>query len=410
MPIKRFILNSFIHYLPPESLPTYLPSLVGRYVILRANDANPMDRYCVDGWVDGAHVCHVRHCEAQMVREVMRQCGKRSLKAKVVFHNLDKGYKTVVCELEVPSDLCRDIAQWHRERYDKWTYRSVTAPETTLQQELHVCIDFLSEALWDDDMPVEELHGTLQAYLQRLPMTFAAEDKEACVALNTRIQESPLAAVRAYAQPLCKAQDYLNHPEQREALVRRWLDEFKACHTLAYAAREMDAGGLAALEGNLRDFPDGLYAVYRHDFPTFAGNLFYNDIPAQPMQEFLSGVALVELVRQRLSDEVRQPCPRDPLDITLTLRDVKHFMDRYPGHEIDRNTLMRLSEETLLEHHRISYQPLLADAPDASAMCVINHFAQDSVQMAAGSTLLGDVRLGTEPPPAAPPDPPSGLS
>ena len=299
--VIRFVLDSFSHYMPEDKVEDFVRGLVGKRVLLMPDDDNPYDKDCVEGYYAGRPCCHVSARKASTLRQVMQQEGRRSLMVVVSSHNLETGFKTVFCQYEPAAPLSDDFLAERSRAYLLWHYLGSAQPVPCRYRSLLANTDYLLERLGADDVTAEEVLPIIAAYLEDLPVAFAREDKENCISVNAQLQNSTVPAIRACNAQLVVALDHLNHPERREDIVRQWLAELKQNRSLRLEAEGLDGEAWAQREANLRAFPDGLYEGYRRDFTTFCGNLYYNDIPAEALRAFMSGVALCDLAAARLA-------------------------------------------------------------------------------------------------------------
>ena len=303
LPVIHVTLDSFMHYMAADKVDGFVQGIVGKRVLLMPDDDNPFDKDCIVGYYAGRPCCHVSARKAATLRQVMQQEGKRSLMVVVEKHNLDSGFKTVFCQYVPVQPLSDDFLAERRRAYLAWQYRGVATACMSRYKSLLANTYYLLERLAADDAQADELQPVIEAYLEDLPVAFAREDKENCIAVNALLQTSPLPAIRACNASLVAALDHLNHPEQREDIVLGWLNELKQNRQLRMESESVGAEEYALRVDNLRAFPDGLYDCYKRDFPTFCGNLYYNDIPAQSLRQFMSGVAVCDLADARLEGE-----------------------------------------------------------------------------------------------------------
>ena len=94
--------------------------------------------------------------------------------------------------------------------------------------------------------------------------------------------------------------------------VRLWLDELKAMPQIAIEAKKLDTEGLEALRANLKAFPKALFDHYEADFALFSNNLFYHQIPAEKLRQYMAGMARYELAAERLRAEPKPSPPPPP--------------------------------------------------------------------------------------------------
>ena len=101
-------------------------------------------------------------------------------------------------------------------------------------------------------------------------------------------------------------------PARRALEVRLWLDELKAMPQIALEAKKLDPEGLEALRANLKAFPKALFDHYEADFALFSNNLFYHQIPAEKLRQYMAGMARYELAAERLRAEPKPSPPPPP--------------------------------------------------------------------------------------------------
>lgn len=302
----RFMLDSFRHFIAADEVENFIRRIVGKRVMLVPDNDNPYDRNCIEGFFNGVPCCHVSARKAPDLKEYMRIMGVRSLLVQVKGNNLEQGYMTAYCEIEPQKPMTDDFKAEHERMYREWVYAG--SGDVTLRNHrlLLANTDYLLMRLDAADATEEELMPVIEHYLPMLPWVFSKEDKEYCIKVNIMLQNSRIEGVRAYNSQLIDALDHLNHQEIRTQTVRRWLDELKASAACRAEAEGIDATELERRENNLGAFPDGLLGSYRRDFSVFCANLYYNDIPQKRLQEFMTGIAVCELVRERMADHPKK--------------------------------------------------------------------------------------------------------
>ena len=302
----HFVLDSFMHFMPEDEVEDFVRGLVGKRVMLMPNDDNAVDRMCIDGFVGGVVCCHVSARKAALVREYMRRKGARSLMVQVESHNLDKGYKTAFCRVVPDIELNDDFIVEHSRRFLEWKYDGSSNIAWCRHRELWANTDYLLMRLDADDATEEELVPVIEHYVPMLPLAFSKEDKENCIKVNVMLQNSRIAGASEWNAKVVEVLDFLNHSDKRTETVRRWLDDLKLSAVCRQEADGIKATKLEQMTSNLNDFPDGLFACYKRDFVTFCGNLYYNRIPSAKLQEFMNGIAVYELVRERMADHPKK--------------------------------------------------------------------------------------------------------
>lgn len=305
----RFVLDSFTHYIAEDKVVDFVKGIVGKKVLLVPDDNNEADINCIEGFYMGKACCHVSGRKSLMVRELMRQMNRRSLMVEVKSHNLEKGYKTVFCVVEPEVPFSDDFMAEHLRLYQEWKYAGKANVTSCKHRLLMANTDYLLDRLGAEDATEDELMPVVERYLEVLPMAFSREDKENCIQVNLMLQNSPLEPIRAYSRRLVEVLDYLNHPEQRTTHVREWIDELKASKVCQREASKMTREELKGWMDNLNDFPENLFESYETDFQTFCGNLYYNQIPCWEQQQFVNGIAVYELVRER--ERAPIPCEQE---------------------------------------------------------------------------------------------------
>ena len=299
--IIHFVLDSFKHFMPEDEVDDFIRGIVGKWVMLVPEEDNQFDDDCIEGYFGGVPCCHVSARKAPMLKEYMRVMGVRSLLVQVKGHNLDKGYKTAFCEVVPQKPLTDDFIEEHRRKYLDWTYAGKANVTLRQHRTLHANTDYLLMRLNAEDATEAELVPVIEHYLPLLPLAFSKEDKEGCIEVNVMLQNSRMEGVKSYNSRLVEVLDYLNHPEKRTEAVRTWIDELKGSAVCRAEADGVDATALEERERNLGEFPDDLFGCYERDFSTFCANLYYNDIPDERLREFITGIAVRELVRERLA-------------------------------------------------------------------------------------------------------------
>lgn len=313
--------------MPEDQVDDFVRMLVGKKVLLVPDDQNPYDHDCVDGYYAGRRCCHVSARKAPVVREVLLQLGKRSIVVGVMGHNLEQGYRTVHCAIEPPEAIPDDCMMRHRQAYQDWTYAGRVDVVPSRYRSLLANTDYLLERLPAADATAAELLPVINAYLSDVPMAYAREDKENCIAVNLLLQNSPLPDVRACNARLVLALDHLNHPERRVEVVRACMAEMRMNPQIQVEADGLDRAALAHRVDNLKAFPEALYQVHQRDFDTFCCNLYYNDIPARQLCQFVCGMVVCELAAERLDSlEVQQRMARDAED-QFWLSRVQRYLD-----------------------------------------------------------------------------------
>ena len=129
--------------------------------------------------------------------------------------------------------------------------------------------------------------------------------------LDGRIAEAGLYGPTEWDRLRAKASAEAHQGGRRALVVRLWLDELKAMPQIALEAKKLDPEGLEALRANLKAFPKALFDHYEADFALFSNNLFYHQIPAEKLRQYMAGMARYELAAERLRAEPK-PSPSPP--------------------------------------------------------------------------------------------------
>ncbi len=390
------LLVGFIHHLPSEAdAADFIRQLVGKYVVLRPNDANAFDPNCVDGWMGSRLVCHVCARKASLVRQAIREAGRRSLMVKVEGHSLDEGFNTARCSIEVSESAIEADLLAPAKPYADWAPLFGVAPEAERQGALMALMDCLRELLqlWADGEAAvrEQLLAAVADYLGLEARLFALEDRREALELTQLIGEAELYERAEWNRLRAKASADAHQSGRRALEARLWLDELKAMPQIAIEAKKLDTEGLEALRANLKAFPKALFDHYEADFALFSNNLFYHQIPAEKLRQYMAGMARYELAAERLratastrragqSQLAGQPTrsggPRplgidETLATPLSLADVAEFAQRHATKD-EIPTLRHLADYVLLKLGGVPVDELdeRLDATDKTANLV----------------------------------------
>lgn len=369
----------FIHHLPSEAdAADFIRQLVGKYVVLRPNDANAFDPNCVDGWMGSRLVCHVCARKASLVRRAIRDAGRRSLMVKVEGHCLDEGFNTAHCSIEVSESAIEADLLAPAQPYADWAPLSPVWPEAGRQSALLALMDGLRELLqlWrgGEAAAREQLLAAVGDFLGLEARAFALEDRSEAHELKRLIGEAELYEQAEWNRLCAKASADAHQGGRRALEARLWLDELKAQPLIAMEARKIDAEGLKALRANLRAFPKALFEHYEADFALFSCNLVYHQIPRERLQQYMAGMAQYELAAERLragAGPTRPPDIDETLATPLCLRDVAEFAQRHATKE-EIPTLRHLADYVLLKRGGVPVDELdeRLDATDKTANLV----------------------------------------
>lgn len=377
--VVPILLVGFIHHLPSEAdAADFIRQLVGKYVVLRPNDANAFDPNCVDGWMGSRLVCHVCARKASLVRRAIRDAGRRSLMVKVEGHCLDEGFNTAHCSIEVSESAIEADLLAPAQPYADWAPLSPVWPEAGRQSALLALMDGLRELLqlWrgGEAAAREQLLADVGDFLGLEARAFALEDRREAHELKRLIGEAELYEQAEWNRLCAKASADAHQGGRRALEVRLWLDELKAQPLIAMEARKIDAEGLKALRANLRAFPKALFEHYEADFALFSCNLVYHQIPRERLQQYMAGMAQYELAAERLragAGPTRPPDIDETLATPLCLRDVAEFAQRHATKE-EIPTLRHLADYVLLKRGGVPVDELdeRLDATDKTANLV----------------------------------------
>lgn len=374
------LLVGFLHLLPSEAdVADFIRQLVGKYVVLRPNDANAFDPNCVDGWMGGRLVCHVCARKASLVRQAIREAGRSSLMVKVEGHSLDEGFNTAHCSIEV-SESAIEADLLPAQSYADWTPLAPVCPEAERQGGLLALMDCLRELLrlWADGEAAvrEQLLAAVGDFLGLEARAFALEDRREALELTGLIGEAQLYERAEWNRLRAKASAEAHRDGRRALEARLWLDELKALPLIAMEARKIDAEGLKALRANLEAFPKALFEHYEANFELFSNNLVYHQIPRERLRQYMAGMAQYELAAERLraAASTRRAGRPGPLGIDetlatpLSLADVAEFAQRHATKD-EIPTLRRLADYVLLKGCGMPVDELdeRLDAPDKTA-------------------------------------------
>ena len=377
--VVPILLVGFIHHLPSEAdAADFIRQLVGKYVVLRPNDANAFDPNCVDGWMGSRLVCHVCARKASLVRRAIRDAGRRSLMVKVEGHCLDEGFNTAHCSIEVSESAIEADLLAPAQPYADWAPLSPVWPEAGRQSALLALMDGLRELLqlWrgGEAAAREQLLADVGDFLGLEARAFALEDRSEAHELKRLIGEAELYEQAEWNRLCAKASADAHQGGRRALEARLWLDELKAQPLIAMEARKIDAEGLKALRANLRAFPKALFEHYEADFALFSCNLVYHQIPRERLQQYMAGMAQYELAAERLragAGPTRPPDIDETLATPLCLRDVAEFAQRHATKE-EIPTLRHLADYVLLKRGGVPVDELdeRLDATDKTANLV----------------------------------------
>ena len=377
--VVPILLVGFIHHLPSEAdAADFIRQLVGKYVVLRPNDANAFDPNCVDGWMGSRLVCHVCARKASLVRRAIRDAGRRSLMVKVEGHCLDEGFNTAHCSIEVSESAIEADLLAPAQPYADWAPLSPVWPEAGRQSALLALMDGLRELLqlWrgGEAAAREQLLAAVGDFLGLEARAFALEDRSEAHELKRLIGEAELYEQAEWNRLCAKASADAHQGGRRALEARLWLDELKAQPLIAMEARKIDAEGLKALRANLRAFPKALFEHYEADFALFSCNLVYHQIPRERLQQYMAGMAQYELAAERLragAGPTRPPDIDETLATPLCLRDVAEFAQRHATKE-EIPTLRHLADYVLLKRGGVPVDELdeRLDATDKTANLV----------------------------------------
>lgn len=378
--VVPILLVGFIHHLPSEAdAADFIRQLVGKYVVLRPNDANAFDPNCVDGWMGSRLVCHVCARKASLVRRAIRDAGRRSLMVKVEGHCLDEGFNTAHCSIEVSESAIEADLLAPAQPYADWAPLSPVWPEAERQCALMALMDGLRELLqrWRGGEAAvrEQLLAAVGDFLGLEARAFALEDRRKALELTRLIGEAGLYDEAEWNRLRAKASAEAHSDGRRALEARLWLDELKALPLIAMEARKIDAEGLKALRANLRAFPKALFEHYEADFALFSCNLVYHQIPRERLQQYMAGMAQYELAAERLRAAAGPTSWTSGIDETLAtplcLRDVAEFAQRHATKE-EISTLRQLAGYVLLKRGGVPVDELgkRIDATDKTANLV----------------------------------------
>lgn len=374
------MLVGFIHHLPSEAdAADFIRQLVGKYVVLRPNDANAFDPNCVDGWMGSRLVCHVCARKASLVRRAILGAGRRSLMVKVEGHCLDEGFNTAHCSIEVSESAIEADLLAPAQPYADWAPLSPVWPEAERQGSLLALMDGLRELLqhWRGGEAAvrEQLLAAVGDFLGLEARAFALEDRREALELTRLIGEAGLYERAEWNRLRAKASAEAHSDGRRALEARLWLDELKALPLIAMEARKIDAEGLKALRANLRAFPKALFEHYEADFALFSCNLVYHQIPRERLQQYMAGMAQYELAAERLRAGAEPLAGPPGIDETLatplSLADVAEFAQRHATKE-EIHTLRQLADYVLLKRGGVPVDELgkRIDATDKTANLV----------------------------------------
>ena len=373
------MLVGFIHHLPSEAdAADFIRQLVGKYVVLRPNDANAFDPNCVDGWMGSRLVCHVCARKASLVRRAIRDAGRRSLMVKVEGHCLDEGFNTAHCSIEVSESAIEADLLAPAQPYADWAPLSPVWPEAERQRALLALMDGLRELLqlWrgGEAAAREQLLADVGDFLGLEARAIALEDRREAQELKLLIGEAELYEQAEWNRLCAKASADAHQGGRRALEARLWLDELKALPLIAMEARKIDAEGLKALRANLRAFPKALFEHYEADFALFSCNLVYHQIPRKRLQQYMAGMAQYELAAERLragAGPTRPPDIDETLATPLSLADVAEFAQRHATKD-EIPTLRHLADYVLLKRGGVPVDELdeRLDATDKTANLV----------------------------------------
>lgn len=286
----------------------FLAEAVGHWVKLWPHRGNDNDKHAIRvyDWLDRC-IGYVASPDLPYAWWALHCCGKSTIKGTVVcsdvehhclvFESMVEGYdgqkadlypqqpfldwKYSGPELNIPDELdhllymMTDIDE-RLDEYADWTKSDIVCFERVVE-------DFTHKSILD-------ISSDMQAYRERLA---------------TRIQKLKLDSADRLIGKLMRASGRTGRETAKGEVYNYWMQLVLSEETRKHLKVNYSHYNDEQLESELKQFPESMYEDWQENRELFVSRMYYQRIPRKAIWRFVSGIAFVEMMRNKMCVDVK---------------------------------------------------------------------------------------------------------
>lgn len=295
MPIIRCRINGLTHCRVADQLDTFMDSVTGRRVVLKAEQENEHDPLAIAAYVGVRKVGYVSQLTQAEAWAGLRGTGKPTLHGRVVETTDDP--KTLIFETSVPHRA--DVSELYSPAaFAAWRYTGPCLPKSEEQETVEVAAYELLEMIAAGETG-DEADEVFRTFMQLTRYDLSAEMSDLRGQIVTALERSGCEPWQEAARQLRRLCSEMGRTDMRREMAHRITDTLphsREARRMMSRARHVD---LEQIRRELEALPHRLYDDYLTDPVLFASRLSYAHIPWQKLNELLSAIVVL-----RLADEM----------------------------------------------------------------------------------------------------------
>ena len=299
----------------------FLAEVVGRCVKLWPHRGNDNDKHAIRvyDWLDRC-VGYVASSDLPYAWWALHCCGKPTIKGEIVA--ADTEHKCLCFEAIVEGYDGQKADLYPQQPFLDWKY---SGPVLRITDEL----DHLQYMMTDIDERLDEQStwtDTDKACFERVVDDFAQKSKLDISSdmqayrerLAARIQKMNLAAADRLVGNLRRASARTGRETAAGEVYDYWMQMVSCAETRKHLMVNHSRYDVGKIESELKLFPESMYEDWVENRSLFVSRMYYQRIPRTAIWNFISGLAFVELMKNRLERNAHLS-PKELVDTALSM-------------------------------------------------------------------------------------------
>ena len=299
----------------------FLAEVVGRCVKLWPHRGNDNDKHAIRvyDWLDRC-VGYVASSDLPYAWWALHCCGKPTIKGEIVA--ADTEHKCLCFEAIVEGYDGQKADLYPQQPFLDWKY---SGPVLRITDEL----DHLQYMMTDIDERLDEQStwtDTDKACFERVVDDFAQKSKLDISSdmqayrerLAARIQKLNMDASAKLVGKLRRASAHTGRETAAGEVYDYWMQMVSCAETRKHLMVNHSRYDAEIIELELKQFPESMYEDWVENRSLFVSRMYYQRIPRTAIWNFISGLAFVELMKNRL-DRNAHLSPKELVDTALSM-------------------------------------------------------------------------------------------
>lgn len=299
----------------------FLAEVVGRSVKLWPHRGNDNDKHAIRvyDWLDRC-VGYVASSDLPYAWWALHCCGKPTIKGEIVA--ADTEHKCLYFEAIVEGYDGQKADLYPQQPFLDWKY---SGPVLRITDEL----DHLQYMMTDIDERLDEQStwtDTDKACFERVVDDFAQKSKLDISSdmqayrerLAARIQKLNMDASAKLVGKLRRASAHTGRETAAGEVYDYWMQMVSCAETRKHLMVNHSRYDVGKIESELKLFPETMYEDWVENRSLFVSRMYYQRIPRTAIWNFISGLAFVELMKNRL-DRNAHLSPKELVDTALSM-------------------------------------------------------------------------------------------